>query len=181
MTYYNPDKDILFDEAVMSEEVLKIVDLICRAAWEIKSSNRNPFRIDGKEVHLNHPKSEYTFFQALWASCPEINLRLRPNEKGLDLSGVHIAALMYGMRQNFYNKLVGGKTHVGWYLPPDEVLLACLPGVFDDFQETFARDGPLGLQSRGNDFLGRIAITFSQYVQRNFSATRGQYLDKVVG
>lgn len=180
MSYYNASKDILYDESVMGDEILKLVDLICRAAWVVKTSRRSPYRVDGRDVRLTHSKADYTFFRDLWGSCQEIDLRLRPHEKGLDISGVHVAALIYGMRQNFFNKIVGGKTHVGWYLAPDEVLLGCLPGVFDDFQETFARDGPLGLQSRGNDFLGRIALTFAQYVQRNYVPARGPFLDKAV-
>jgi len=170
MSYYDPSKDLLYCEAELGPDVLDLIDLFRHGAHVIKNHDRNPYHIRGQEVRLNKAKSAYSFFENEWAPKRTVKGLLNPGEEGLDISEVHLAALMYGMRQDYFVEENNGR-FVGWYLDPVTVYCGVLPSAFDDFEEAYSRaggragGGSLALQSRNNDFLGKLAYSFARYMQ----------------
>lgn len=175
MSYYDASSDILYSESELADDVIGLVDLFRHGAYAIKSGSQNPFHIRGHPVTLNKRKGVYSFFANEWANKREVSGLVNSEERGLEISDVHLAALMYGMRQNFFVVEDAGR-HVGWYLDPVVVYCGTLPAVFDDFEEAYSRaggsagNGSLALQSRNNDFLGKVALTFSRFMETNYAA-----------
>jgi len=179
MSNYVAEKDLLYYESVLSKDVLELVDLIRHSAWMIKHQERNPFKIMKLKINLQKPKSKYTFFWEQWADKPEIECLILKDEdgnslKGLKVSDLHIAAWIYGMRQNYFKVIdPDDPKHitslVGWYLEPKEVLINCIPSFFEDFESAYKNKGAVGgLQGREFDILGYLSNSVAEYVRRNY-------------
>lgn len=179
---YGPDRDLLYNEAAMGREILKAVDLIEHSAYVLSTATRRPYHLHGHEMPFSRPVTDYTFFQREWKTKTEVACRTNPSDRGLAISPVQISCILYGLRQNYFDKTIDGQPTVGWYLDPEIVYRECLYGVFQQFEQAYVNAGqnPIGLQSRGNNLLANVAIVFAQYMQTNYRSSVGPFLPIVV-
>ena len=170
MSYYDPCSDSLYDESVVARDVIELVDAIRHSVYVISEQDRNPYRIRGIEIRLRNPKSNYSFFSELWANKDIIPSMTKENELGRRISDLHVTAILYAMRQNFFIRVseTNKGSDVGWYLDPIKTYIECLPDIFEDFEAVFQQRGALGLQGRETDILGYLSNDVAKYVQRNY-------------
>jgi hypothetical protein len=170
MGNYDANNDILYDEAVVARDVIELVDLMRHSARVISQRERSPFVIRGRKIQLRSPKSHYSFFNDLWEDKEVVPSLTVPGEEGLRISDLHVIAMIYALRQDFFVRVdpqING-SRVGWYLDPKTVFIEVLPDFFEDFQSVYESKGALGLQGRESDILGTLSNDVAQYVQRNF-------------
>ncbi len=184
MGYYDAGRDVLYYESEFARDIIELVDVIRNSAYEIKIKPNNPFKIRGIEMKLHDPKSKYTFFEELWQKSQEIPSNTHEGERGLRISDLHVAAIIYGLRQDFFKDVDPGDSSgstivAGWYIDPVETYVNCLPDMFEDFQTVFEENGALALQGRGSPILGYLSSSVAKYVQREFAKRGRQYKKRV--